>query len=150
MKHKLPIPFVGLFANIIALGLLIVGYILSISTFHVFEYDVDRFVIVLPLLAMWIIIVQTVMSFIDKDKPVWTNVIEVAYCVLVLFAFAKTLIPFLTNIATFYTVTMGDMETFAIGVPRCITACVLMVVSCVFFIIGSYFKIVINRNKEDD
>ena len=150
MKHKLPIPFVGLFANIIALGLLIAGYILSISTFHVFEYDVDRFVIVLPLLAMWIIIVQTVMSFIDKDKPVWTNVIEVAYCVLVLFAFAKTLIPFLTNIATFYTVTMGDMETFAIGVPRCITACVLMVVSCVFFIIGSYFKIVINRNKEDN
>ena len=150
MKHKLPIPFVGLFANIIALGLLIAGYILSISTFHIIEYDVDRFVIVLPLLAMWIIIVQTVMSFIDKDKPVWTNVIEVAYCVLVLFAFAKTLIPFLTNIATFYTVTMGDMETFAIGVPRCITACVLMVVSCVFFIIGSYFKIVINRNKEDD
>ena len=78
MKRRSKIPFVGLFAYIIALGLLIVGYALAISTFHVFEYDVDRFVIVLPLLAMWIIIIQIVMTSIDKEKPVWTNVIEVA------------------------------------------------------------------------
>ena len=152
MKRRSKIPFVGLFAYIIALGLLIVGYALAISTFHVFEYDVDRFVIVLPLLAMWIIIIQIVMTSIDKEKPVWTNAIEVAYCVLVLFAFAKTLIPFLTNIATYYTVTMGDMETFEIGVPRCITACILMVVSCIFFIVGSYFKMFIYKfnNKEKE
>jgi len=141
MTRKFPIPFVGLIAYIISLGLLVVGYILAISTFQVFEYDIDRFVIVLPILAIWIIVVQVVMSFLGKEKSLLV-VLEIAYCVLVLFTLSKTLIPFLTNIATYYTVTMGDMETFAIGVPRCITACVLMVVSCIFFIIGSFFKMV--------
>ena len=149
MKKRVVIPSVGLFAYIVALGLLVAGTILSITTFNIFEYDIDRFVIVLPIIAAWIIIVQIVMSFVDKEKPVWTNVIDIAYCVLVLFALANTLIPFLTNITTFYTVAMGDMETFAIGVPRCITACVLFAVSCIAFIIGSFFKTVIVK-KEDE
>lgn len=154
MKNNKVIPYVGFGAYIIALGLLIAGFILSILTFKVFGYDVDRFVIVLPILAAWILIVQLTMSFVDKDKPVWTNIIDIAYCVLVLFALAKTLIPFLTNIATYYTVAMGDMGTFAIGVPRCITACVLFAVSCIFFIVGSFFKVVIRTgdkqaNKEE-
>ena len=149
MKKRVVIPSVGLFAYIVALGLLVAGTILSITTFNIFEYDIDRFVIVLPIIAAWIIIVQIVMSFVDKEKPVWTNVIDIAYCVLVLFALANTLIPFLTNITTFYTVAMGDMETFAIGVPRCITACVLFAVSCIVFIIGSFFKTVIVK-KEDE
>ena len=149
MKRKLYIPYVGFGAYLIALGLLIAAYILSISTFKVFEYDVDRFVIILPILAAWIIIVQLTMSYIDKEKPVWTNIIEIAYCVLVLFALSKTLIPFLTNIATYFTVAMGDMETFAIGVPRCITACVLFAVSCIFFIVGSFFKMFIIFEKKE-
>lgn len=148
MNRKRIIPFVGLFAYIFALGFLIAGYALAISTFHVFEYDVDRYVIVLPILAMWIIVIQIVTSFIDEEKPAWSNVIEVAYCILVLFAFAKTLIPFLTNIATYFTVTMGDMETFKIGVPRCITACVMFVISCSFFILGSFFGIVLFKESK--
>lgn len=142
------IPFVGFFAYVISLILLIVGFALAISTFHVFEYDVDRFVIVLPILAMWIILIQIVMSFVDKEKPVWSNVIEVAYCVLVLFAFARTLIPFLTNIATYFTVTMGDMETFAIGVPRCIAACAFMLVSSIVFVFGSFFRVALFKEKK--
>lgn len=147
MKNKITIPYIGLFAYLIALGLLIAGLVLSISTFQVFQYDVDRFVIVLPIIAAWIIFIQIIMSFLDKEKPIWTNVIEIAYCVLVLFALAKTLIPFLTNIATYYTVTMGDMETFAIGVPRCIISCVMFVISCIFFIIGSFFKTVLVKER---
>lgn len=149
MKNKVVVPYIGLFAYFIALGLLVAGTILSIATFNIFEYDVDRFVIVLPIIAAWIIIIQIVMSFVDKEKPTWTNVIDIAYCVLVLFALANTLIPFLTNIATFYTVAMGDMETFAIGVPRCITACVLLAVSCIIFIIGSFFKTVIVKKENE-
>lgn len=150
MKNK-RIPFIGFYLYISSLIVLVIAYFIAISTFNVFQYDVDRFVLVFPLLAIWIIVIQIVMSFIDKDKPAWTNVIELAFCALVLIAFAKTLIPFLTNIATYYTVAMGDMKTFAIGVPRCITGCILFIVSCLLFVIGSFFKVVIFKEaKKND
>ena len=145
---KRRLPFVGFYLYALALTVLVVAYIMAISTFKVFSYDVDRFVIILPIFAMWIIILQITMSFFDTNQPVWFNAIDLAFCVLVLFTFAKTLIPFLTNIATFFTVNMGDVKTFAIGVPRCIASCVLLVVSCIIFIVGSFFKIFTEREAK--
>lgn len=141
MKTK-RIPFVGFYLLIISLLLLVIAYFISISTFQAFGYDTDRFVIVLPLFAMWIIIVQAIMSFIDKDKPLWTHAIDLLYCVFVIFTFARLLIPFLTPIGIYFTVNMGDMETYAVGVPRCLAGCVLYIVSCLFFIAASFFKTV--------
>lgn len=140
MKTK-KIPFVGLYLHALAFICVLVAYILSIRTFNIFGYDVDRFVLILPIFAMWLLVVQVVMSYIDKDKPIWTNVIDLFFCVLLVFAFAKLLIPFLTPIGIFFSVNMGDMATYALGVPRCIAGCVLYVVASILFIVSAFFNI---------
>ena len=141
MKNK-KLPWIGLYFYAVSLIVLIVAYIIALSTFKAYNEAPDRFVIIFPLFAMYIIIAEVVMSFLDKDKPVWFSLIDLAYCFLVLFSFAKLLIPLLTPIGIYFTVNMGDMETYAVVVPRCITGCVLFAVSGALFVIGSFFKIV--------
>ena len=143
------IPFVGFYLYIVAFVILLVAYILALTTFSAYSLSPDRFVVIFPLFAMWIIIVQVVMSFIDEDKPFWLNTIDLLFCFLVLFAFGRLLIPFLTPIGIYFTVNMGDLETYAIVVPRCIAGCVLFAVSCIVFITGSFFKVaIIKEGKE--
>ena len=145
------IPYIGFYIYIISLITLIIGYITAIQTFNIFQYKLDRFVMIFPLFAMWIILLEIIVSIVDINKPAFTATIDVLFSVFVIFAFAKTLIPFLTNIATFFTVNMGDMALFAVGVPRCITACVLFIVSGIIFIAGSFFKVVkIKEVKNND
>ena len=97
MKFK-RIPFVGFYLYVLSLVLLIVGYVISMSAFQAFSLDVDRFVLIFPIFAMWIIIVQVVMSFVDVNKPLWMGAADLLFCFLVLFAFGRVLIPFLTPI----------------------------------------------------
>ena len=141
MKFK-RIPFVGFYLYVLSLVLLIVGYVISMSAFQAFSLDVDRFVLIFPIFAMWIIIVQVVMSFVDVNKPLWMGAADLLFCFLVLFAFGRVLIPFLTPIGIYFTVNMGDVATYAIAIPRCITGCVFLIASCIFFIAGNFFKIV--------
>ena len=145
------IPAIGFYIYIVSFIVLIIGYITAIQTFNIFQYKLDRFVILFPLFAMWIIVLEIIVSFVDKNKPAFTAAIDILFTVFVIFAFAKTLIPFLTNIATYFTVAMGDMALFAVGVPRCITSCVLFIVSGVLFTIGSFFKVInIKEVKNND
>ena len=141
MKFK-RIPCVGFYLLILSLITLIVAYILSFATFNAFSYDVNKFVIVLPIFAAIIIVLEIAMSFIDKDKPFWTRGIDLLYAVFVIFAFANLLIPFLTPIGIYFTVNMGDTETYAIAIPRCIAGCVFYVVSAITFVVASFFNIV--------
>jgi hypothetical protein len=141
MKIK-RIPHIGFYLLIASLVCLIVAYILSIATFNAFSYDVNKFVLVLPIFASIIIILEIAMSFIDKDKPFWTRGIDLLFSVFVIFAFANLLIPFLTPIGIYFTVNMGDTETYAIAIPRCIAGCIFYVVSAIIFVASSFFNIV--------
>ena len=141
MKIK-RIPHIGFYLLIVSLICLIVAYFLSFATFNAFSYDVNKFVLVLPIFASIIIILEIAMSFIDKDKPFWTRGIDLLFCVFVIFAFANLLIPFLTPIGIYFTVNMGDTETYAIAIPRCIAGCVFYVVSAIIFVASSFFNIV--------
>ena len=147
MKTK-RIPFVGFYLYVVSFIVLLVAFIISLSTFKAFNQTPDRFVVIFPIFAMWIILIEIAMSFVDKHKPVWFNAIDLLFCFFVLFAFGKLLIPFLTPIGIYYTVNMGDLETYAIVVPRCITGCVLFVVSALLFVAGSFFKIVKIKEEE--
>lgn len=135
-------PFVGFYFYVASLIVLIIAYVIAISTFNAYGLPPDRFVIVFPIFAMWIIFAQILMSFVDENKPIWFNATDILFCFFVVFTFGRLLIPFLTAIGIYFTVNMGDMETFAIVVPRCITGCAMLVASCVLFIAGSFFKIV--------
>ena len=141
MKIK-RIPFIGFYFYAASFIVLLIAFIFALSAFNGFNLSPDRFVVVFPLFAMWIILIEVVMAFVDKNKPAWFHAIDILFCFFVLFAFGKLLIPFLTPIGILYTVNMGDVEIYKIVVPRCLAGCVLFVISTVFFIAGSFFKIV--------
>ena len=141
MKTK-RVPFVGFYLLLGALGTLIAAFVLAGQTFRGYSYDLDRYLLVLSIFAIWVLVIQLVMSFVDRNKPKWTQALDLAYCVMVVFCFAKLLIPFLSPIGIYFTVNMGDMETYAYVVPRCIAGCVLYVLSCAFFIAASFLDVV--------
>lgn len=70
-------------------------------------------------------------------------IFEIVSLVLALYAFASLLSPFIDGIATFFTVTMGDMAAKAQYVPRSIAAAVLYVVASLLIVVSSFFA-----NKE--
>lgn len=139
MKRKI-IPSVGFYLLAVSFVTLIVGYILSFATFNAFGYTLNRFVIIFPIFAMIITILNLVTSFLDERRPFWASILDLGYSSLTLLSFAHLLIPFLTPIGIYFTVNMGDMETYAIGVPKCITGCVFYLVSTILFVAASFFK----------
>lgn len=145
---KLPIPFVGFGLYFVSFVLLLVAYIIAILAFTGFNLPVDRFVLIFPIFGMVIILAQLVVSMLDENKPLWFDGINVLFCFLVLFSFARLLIPFLTPIGIYFTVNMGDVETYAIVVPRCITGCILFAVSCLFFIAANFFKVTYKKEAK--
>ena len=141
---KFRIPFVGFGLYLISLIVLIVGYILSINSFKAFSIGVDRFVIILPIFAIIIVVLQLVMSLVDANKPSWFNILNLAYVILIVFTFAKVIIPFLTPIGIYFSgVNMGDIATYQIVVPMSIASCVILVVSALIYIVGCFFPTVL-------
>lgn len=148
MRLKFKMPSLGLYFYVAALAILIAAYVIAIQTFNAFSLAVDRFVLIFPIFAMYIIVLQIVMSYLDDDKPIWFGAIDLLFCFFVLFSFGKLLSPFLTIIGIYFTVNMGDISTYAIVVPKCITGCILFAVSGIVFVTGSFFNI-FKKNKEE-
>ena len=153
MKFRLKkMPFVGFGFFLLALIALIIGYALTFKTYQLdHNSDPNRLVVILPIFAIWILLIQLVMSFIDDNRPVWLDAINVVYCFLVLFAFGKFISGFLEYIGIYYTVhEMGDVATMEAVVPKAILASVFLIVSCVLFIVGSFFKVYIDNKKKEE
>ena len=147
---KFRIPFVGFAFYLVSFVVLLVGYILSISSFVTFSISVDRFVIILPIFAMIIIVLQLIMSLVDANKPAWFNLLNLAFVILIVFTFAKVIIPFLTPIGIYFSgVNMGDVATYQKVVPMSIASCIILVVSALIFIVGSFFPTVLIIRKEE-
>ena len=58
--------------------------------------------------------------------------------------------PVLGNIATFFTVNMGDMETFAVAVPRAIAGVALYLVAAVCAIAASFFRLTLRSSRKKE
>jgi len=142
MKIKLNKPSVGFILLACSLVFTIVAFILYNSTFNVFNYQPSNQVIAYTIIALWGILFLLINSLLAGNKPVLGSIFYLINCFALLFAFSYLLIPCLSQIAVFFTVNMGDMETYALGVPRCIAGCVFFVLALLCNIVSSFFNVV--------
>ena len=140
MKLKIKIPGIGFILLFLSLIFTFVGFILYFRTFSIFHYLESRVTIATTIIAILGTLFLLVNSLISEDKPYHLNVLYIINVVALLFAFAYFLIPCLSPIGIYFTVNMGDMETYALGVPRCIAGCVFYVLATVFNVVASFFK----------
>lgn len=124
---------------LLSLIIMIVGFILYFSTFRVFGYSDSKWVIGLTIIALWLeIIVLANQAF--ANKPFYVSFIYILIPFMVMIIIGQYLIPCLSPIGIYFTVNMGDMETYALGVPRCIAGVALYLVSAIALIGASFFK----------
>ena len=138
---KIKLPSIGLILLSVATIFTIVGFILYFSTFSVFNYQQSKVTIACTIMSLWGMIFLIVNGLFAGEKPVAFNIFYIINCFALAFAFSYFLIPCLSPIGVYFTVNMGDMETYALGVPRCIAGCVFYVLALILNIVASFFKV---------
>lgn len=150
MKIELRKPGVGFILLACSLVFTIVGFILYQSTFNVFSYQPSKQVIIYTIITIWGLLYLLINGLISGNKPYIGNIFYLINCFSLLLAFSYLLIPCLSQIAVFFTVNMGDMETYALGVPRCIAGCVFFALAMIFNVISSFFNITKKEVKANE
>lgn len=139
MKIKLQIPRVGFILLALSLIFTIIGYCYYQYTFEVFNYQPSKLIIAMTIISVWSTISLLVNSLFFSDKHSFFDVFYLINVVAVILSFAYLLMPCLSPIGVYFTVNMGDMETYSKGVPSCITGCVFYVLSAIITIVASFF-----------
>ena len=116
-----------------------VGFMLYFSTFAAFNYSQDRWVIALTIISLWGLVVLAINALVFA-KPFRFEFFYVVIPFALVIAIGKLLIPCLSPIGIYFTVNMGDMETYAIGVPRCIAGVVFYLLGVILTIVASFFS----------
>ncbi len=137
---KLNKPRAGFYLLASAFVLVIGGFVLYFGAFDALSYSDDRWVIALTVIAFWSMAFLLVNSVLAGDKPFWTGVFYVIIVFALMFAFARFLSACLSPIGIYFTVTMGDMEAYALGVPRCIAGVICYVLATVCTIVAAFNK----------
>ena len=138
---KLNKPSIGFILLSIATIFTVVGFILYFSTFSVFNYQQSKITIACTIIALWSMISLIINSLFANDKPTLFNIFFLINVFALAFAFSYFLIPCLSPIGIYFTVNMGDMETYALGVPRCLAGCAFYVISILLNIVASFFTL---------
>lgn len=141
-------PGAGFYLIAASLILTIVGFCFFFSSYDVFGFVYSRWVIALTVLALWSMVVLLANGLYGGEHPVWITL----FYLIIVFGLAVSAIEFikpgLGNIATYFTVNMGDMETYAIAVPRTITGVVMYVLATVCAVIASFFRMTLRSAEE--
>ncbi len=139
---KVKKPAVGFYLLAAALAVIIAAFIVSVDTFRVFHYDLDKWVVALNVIILWTLVCILANSFFLGDKflpSVFFYGIALFCTVIALF---KLLIPCLSPIGIYFTVhNMGDVEANALGVPRCIAGVALYVVAIVLLTTSAFMRV---------
>lgn len=130
---NIKMPRTGFCLLVASVILSIVGFTLYFGAFDALSFSNDKWVIALNVIAFWSLAFLIVNSIFAGDKPAWTGVFYIIAVVTLLVATARFLMACLSPIAIYFTVNMGNMEAYAIGVPRCIAgvACYFVAVVCI-------------------
>lgn len=137
----------GFYLLVITLLFTIAAFIMHLSTFEAFHYELDRYVISLLIIVFWCLICVIISSLFNHKE---SKILDILY-LLAIFAltigFIKFIIPCISPIGIYFTVNnMGDVEANAIGVPRCLITSGLFLISIITLIISSFLK----KRKEED
>jgi len=123
-----------------SLIMIIVGFCLYFLTFNVFHYNQDRYVISLTIIAIWCVVLSILNMLLIK-KPLNLDLFNLITPFALMIAMGKFLIPCLSPIGIYFTVNMGDMATYALGVPRCISGVAFYILAITLNVISSFFSI---------
>ena len=138
---KLKKPSLGFYFLISSLVFTIIGFILYFRTFSIFSYQQSKQVIIYVIIALWGTLYLIINNLFFGEKPYIGNLFYFSNCFSLLLSFTYLLVPCLSQIAVFFTVNMGDMETYALGVPRCIAGCIFFVLAAILNVVSAYFNI---------
>lgn len=119
----------------------IVGFIYYGLTFSVFKFNTDRGLVTCSILAIWLLVVLIATGILDKNQPWYLSFIYVLMPFLLLYSMFQLVSPCITPIGIYFTVSMGDIETNSIGVPRCITGVIFYLVGTISFLVASFFSL---------
>ncbi len=144
---KIKKPSVGFYLSLASLVFAIVACVLYFLTYDALHFT-DRWVTALTFIGLWSLVFLTVSALVTGNKPFYVDIFYVIAAFTLTVAALKFLVPCLSPIGIYYTVTMGDMESYAVGVPRCIACCVFFVVSVVCLIVSAFFRI--SKKEEGD
>ena len=130
---KLKVPRTGFYLLLSATVLSAVAFGLYFGAFDALSFGDDKWVIALTVFSFWSMAVLMVNSLFAGDEPSWTGVFYVITVMALLVSMARLLMACLSPIGIYFTVNMGNMEAYALGVPRCIAgvACYLVATICV-------------------
>jgi len=130
----------GFILTAISFILTIVGFILYFTAINAMEYEADRFVVALTIMALWSLIFLIVNSLFVNDKPFWSSIFYIVITFTLFLGFSFFLSSFLSPIGVYFTVNMGDMEKYALGVPRCLAGVICYVLAIITNVVSSFFK----------
>lgn len=145
---KIKKPGVGFYLLAASMLFTVIGFCYFFSSYNVFGFVYSRTVIALTVLALWSMTVLLASALYNGERPLWLA----AFYLITVFGLAVSAVEFikpgLGNIATYFTVNMGDMETYAVAVPQTITGVVMYVVAAVLAIASSFFRITLRSAEE--
>ncbi len=134
-------PAVGFYLAAAALIVFITAFCFSIATFNIFASETDKWVIAMNVLGIWLLVCILANSFFMGEKFTLISLFYGAAMMCAIIALFKLLIPCLSPIGVYFTVNMGDRETQAKIVSKCLPGVALYVVSIVLLIVSSFMKI---------
>lgn len=149
MKLSLRRPFVGSFFLLAAFILVIVGYSFYKTSFGIFGYAYDNFVLSGLVICLFILGYLLVSEAIDPNRPVWVGVLYPIFCFVSLFTFARIVSPCTSPIGIhFMGLNMGDVETYAKAVPPCIVSCACFIIATILVIIASFMPAFFTKKEK--
>lgn len=147
-KINLKRPSAGFYMLAVALLFTVVGFILFFASYNIFGYTYSRTVIALTVLAIWSIAVILFSTLYSGEKPLWIA----AFYLLTVFALAVSAVEFINpgigNIATYFTVNMGDMETAAKAIPVMLSGVALYLLATIIALVACFLPAASKKNKE--
>ena len=147
-RLKIKKPGIGFYLLAASMLFTVIGFCYFFSSYDVFGFVYSRTVIALTVLALWSMIVLLASALYNGERPLWLA----AFYLIIVFGLAVSAVEFikpgLGNIATYFAVNMGDMETYAVAVPQTITGVAMYAVAAVLAIAASFFRITLRSAEE--
>lgn len=148
---KLKKPSLGFILIAISFVCTVVAFILFLSTYDVFSYELNRWALTCSVLAIWGLLFLGVNTLIKGENPVWTFIIYAVIVFLLTYAVIQFIKPCLSPIGIYFTVkNMGDTATNEIGVPRALITTGFYLVSIICCTISSFVKSTNSKEVDDE
>jgi len=141
---------IGLVLVIISLICTVIGFIYYGLTFSAFKYEADKNLITCSVVAIWLFMILIFVGLFDDNQPWFISIIYVVMPFLIMFSAIKLLTPSLQAIGIYFSVGgMGDVETNAVAVPRCIAGLVFYAIALITCIASSFFRLGKNSKEKE-